>query len=102
MREQTDRRNRRIETLFREEIARILSERRDPDIGFVTVTRVEIKKDRSKVFCYVRFLSDEERGFVALKEARLSIKSEIARGISLRFMPDIEFRIDEGVYPISA
>jgi ribosome-binding factor A len=99
MQDYTDRRNRRIETLLREEIARILSARRDPDIGFITVTRVKMKKDRSKVFCYVRFLSDEEKGFSALKEAKSSIKAEIARSISLRFMPDIEFRIDEEGYP---
>lgn len=98
MYDHTDRRNRRIETLFKEEIARILSARKDPDIGFVTVTRVEIKKDRRKIFCYVRFLVDEERGFSALKEAKGSIKTEIARSISLRFMPDIEFRIDEEGY----
>ncbi len=98
MQDHTDRRSRRIETLFKEEIARILSERRDPDIGFITVTRVEIKKDRRKVFCYVSFLSNEEKGLSALKEAKNSIKAKIARNLPLRFMPDIEFRIDEEGY----
>ncbi len=88
------RRNRRLEVLFREEIARILSERKDPDIGFVTVTRTEIKKNKTKLLCYVKFLSDAEKGLSALNDARVSIKTEIAGGIRLRYMPDIEFLLD--------
>ncbi len=98
MQDLSERKSRRTETLFKEEIARILSERRDPEIGFVTVTRVEIKRDRRKIFCFVRFLSDEEKGMTALKEAKNSIKTEIASKVELSFMPDIEFLLDNQAY----
>lgn len=92
------RKNKRAEALFKEEIAKILSERRDPEIGFVTVTKVILNKDRRKLFCYVKFLTNEEKGLNALKEAKNSIKSEIASKVELRFMPEIEFFIDGEIY----
>lgn len=98
MRDYSDRKNRRTETLFKEEIARILTERKDPEIGFVTVTRVIIGKDRGKLFCYVKFLSDKEKGLAALVNVKNSIKSAIASSVPLRFMPDIEFLLDEESY----
>ncbi|MCD5383510.1 30S ribosome-binding factor RbfA [candidate division WOR-3 bacterium] len=89
-----DRRNRRIEKWFQQEIARILSERGDPEIGFVTVTRTTLNKKRNKLLCYVSFLTDREAGLSALRKARVSIKTEIAKLARLRFMPDIDFVID--------
>jgi ribosome-binding factor A len=88
----------RVAEQMKKEITDILyHELKDPRIGFVTVTGVEVSKDlqHAKVFASVMG-SEEEKALSlqALQRATGFIRSEIGRRIRLRHTPEIVFKLD--------
>lgn len=91
-------RRKRIGVRIKEEITDLLLKKvRDPRIGFVTITAVELSPDlrRAKVF-YSVMGSQEDRSRAAkgLTSASGFIKREMASRLSLKFMPEIVFTLD--------
>ncbi len=78
----------------------IQKEVKDPRIGFVTVTDVEVSGDlrHAKVFVSI-FGSDEEREetMKGLDKATGFIRSEVGQRIRLRHIPEILFRYDQSI-----
>lgn len=76
----------------------IRSQVKDPRVGFITVTDVEVSNDltHAKVFVSV-FGSQEERRATmeTLERATGFIRSEIGRRIRLRVTPELHFKLDE-------
>lgn len=88
-----------------EEIKKELSvllqrEMKDPRIGFVTVTAVEVTSDlqQAKVFISV-FGSAEQReaSLSGLQKAKGFLRSEIGKRVKLRHVPDLVFKLDESI-----
>ncbi|WP_026074104.1 30S ribosome-binding factor RbfA [Brevibacillus massiliensis] len=73
---------------------------KDPRIGFVTVTGVEVTNDlqQAKVFVSV-FGSPEQReaSLAGLQKAKGYLRTEIGRRIQLRHVPDLIFKLDESI-----
>lgn len=81
------------------EIADILMRKiKDPRIGFVTVTGVEVSDDlrNAKVFVSV-FGGSKEDTIKGLESASPFIRSELGRRMRLRFVPELLFRFDDTV-----
>ncbi len=80
------------------EISDILLTRvKDPRLGFVTITDVEMTKDLRIAKVYFSVLGNEtERAnsIKALESARTFIQSEIGSRIRLRFLPELRFFLD--------
>jgi ribosome-binding factor A len=95
------RRAERLAEGMREEIAQLVgSELKDPRLGFVTVTRVELSADLGHVRVHVGVLGDEaarEKSLVALRSAAGFVRREIGRRMRLRLVPEIDFRYDKGL-----
>lgn len=89
-------RSERVGDQVRMEIAEILMTKvRDPRIGFVTVTAVEVSSDLKNAKVYISvFGSDVGRTFEGLDAARPFIRSELGRRLKLRFVPELSFRED--------
>lgn len=90
-------RNERINAQFKEEIADLLRRAKDPRIGFVSVTEVEVTPDFKQARIYVSVLGDDnakKATLEGLKSATGYIKSEVAQRIRLRVMPEFEWRYD--------
>ena len=89
-------RSERVGDQIRMEIAEILMTKvKDPRIGFVTVTAVEISDDLRNAKVFVSVLgSDVGRTFEGLDAARPFIRSELGRRLKLRFVPELSFRED--------
>lgn len=88
----------KVAQVIREEVSLILQERlKDPRLGFVTITRVELTKDLryAKIFFSV-LGSDEERKKTkeALDSALGFIRSLLAQRLNLRLAVEITFRED--------
>jgi len=84
---------------MKQEIADILMRKiKDPRIGFVTVTDVEITDDlkNAKVFVSV-YGGDKDASLKGLKCASPFIRSELGRRMRLRVVPEILFRFDSTV-----
>jgi len=95
------RRPQRLAEGIREEVARIVaSDLKDPRLGFVTITRVEVTHDLGLARVLVGVLGDEterERTMTALQRASGFVRREIGRRMRIRVVPEIEFRYDKGI-----
>jgi ribosome-binding factor A len=95
------RRPERLAEGIREEVARIVaSEVKDPRLGFVTITRVEVTHDLGLARVLVGVLGDEterQRSMAALQSATGFVRREIGRRLRIRIVPEIEFRYDKGI-----
>lgn len=92
--------NRLAETL-KEEISQLIRvELKDPRIGFVTLTSVDVADDLSHAKVYISVLGTEEEGNAsldALNRAAGFVRSEIGKRIRLRHVPSIVFKYDPSI-----
>ena len=91
----------RLRELFKEEISAILQrEMKDPRIGFVSITDVELSPDLRHAKVFVSILGDAEAKastMAGLENARGFIRKELGRRIRLRYTPEVLFRLDESI-----
>lgn len=89
----------RVAVQMQKELGDILTRKiKDPRVGFVTVTDVEVTGDlqQAKVFISVLGKEQEKKDtLMGLAKASGFIRSEIGQRIKLRKTPDITFEIDE-------
>lgn len=97
----TGRRPERLAEEIREEVARMVaSELKDPRIGFVTVTRVDLSSDLRYARVHVGVLgsdAERDRTLAALRQAAGFVRREIGRRLRVRYSPEIDFRYDRGL-----
>jgi len=88
----------RLADQIRSEVAGIVeSELKDPRIGFVTVTRVDLSADRSHARVLVSVLGDEEarnQSLAGLTSAVGYVRHEVTTRLRLRRAPDVVFVLD--------
>lgn len=84
---------------MKQEIADILMRKiKDPRVGFVTVTEVEVSHDLRNAKVFVSVLGgDKKQSLKGLESAAAFIRSELGRRMRMRFVPEILFRFDESV-----
>ncbi len=93
-------RSQRVGDLLREEIADIIIYRlKDPRIGFITVTGVDVTDDIKIARVYVSVFHDEERKTTLeiLNAAKSFIRSELSKRLRMKFIPSIEFKLDTSI-----
>jgi ribosome-binding factor A len=93
-------RSQRVSDLMREEIADIIMYRlKDPRLGFVTVTGVDMTADLKFAKVYVSVLNEEEResALQILNSARTFMRSLLSKRLRMKFIPAIEFRLDTSI-----
>ena len=94
-------RARRVAQQLQQEIARILQrEIKDPRVGMVTVSSIDLSRDLSYAKVYVTFFNidnDEDRikeGVAALDAASGYIRSLVGSAMKLRIVPELRFIYD--------
>lgn len=89
----------RVQEQMKKELGEILNQKiKDPRVGFVTVTDVEVTNDLQHATVYISVLGkdeEKEETLVGLSKAKGFIRSEIGKRIRLRKTPEIEFQFDE-------
>ena len=78
----------------------ILQGLNDPRIGFVSITDVEVSHDLRHAKIFVSVFGDAEakqRTMEGLERATGHIRSELGRRLSIRFIPEILFRLDDSI-----
>ena len=96
------RRMERINALLRQEISSIVaSDLNDPRLAsMITITRVDTASDlsRAKVFVSIMGYPDQKRrALKGLKSASRFVKRSLRPRLTLRSVPEIEFRIDDSI-----
>ena len=91
-------RSRRVSELLLEEISWLIKrELKDPRIGFVTLTRVDVSKDLRHAKVYASIMGEEEeriRCIEGLKSAVGFIKKRLGENLRLKNLPNIDFILD--------
>jgi len=86
----------RIASLLHQEISEIIErEVKDPRLPFLTITDVVVSRDLKVALVYFSTLGDKQVALDILSRAKGYIRSNLAQRIRLRFIPEIEFKLDE-------
>lgn len=89
----------RVAEQMKKELGDIVGRKmKDPRIGFVTVTGVDVTGDLQQAKVYITVLGDDskqEETLKGLEKAKGFIRSEIGNRIRLRKTPEIEFFWDD-------
>jgi ribosome-binding factor A len=92
------RRQRKVAELLHKEISQLIQfETRDPRLGFVTVTDVEVSPDLRQARVYVTTLSDEAKAqdtLTGLINASGYFRHKLSQSLSLRYIPELTFKLD--------
>ncbi len=94
-------RSEKVADLIHKEISEMLMKTvKDPRIGFVTITRVDVSEDcrSAKVYFSVAgTLEERERSVKGLNSATGYVRKELGRRIRLRYTPEIIFKFDPSI-----
>jgi len=85
---------------FREILAEEIGRLKDPRVGFITVTRVEVPPDLRRATIYYTVLGedrDHRRTQAGLRSATAHLRSVLGRQVRLKFTPELEFLEDVGL-----
>lgn len=79
----------------------IQNEMRDPRVGYVTITRIDVSDDLSLARVFVSELPTEERkggeSAEALQKAAGFLRRELGKRIRLRLTPELRFEDDRSI-----
>ena len=91
----------RVSDLLKLEISQmLLKEVKDPHIGFMTITGVEVSKDLHVANVFYTILGDEKQvseSAQALSRVSSFIKRQLGKRLRMRYIPDIIFRYDHSL-----
>jgi len=93
-------RSQRVGDLIREEVADIIMNKlKDPRVGFITVTGVNITEDLKLAKVYISILKAEEKDATLeiLNSAKGFIRAELSKRVRMKFIPALTFRMDESL-----
>jgi ribosome-binding factor A len=85
----------RVASILSREISDIIEhEIKDPRLGFVTITTVDVSIDLKTAIVYFSSLDNKTEGLETLNRAKGYIRSSLAQRVRIRFIPNLEFKID--------
>ena len=86
----------KMNNVIQRELSAILqTEFKDPQIGFCTITDVDLTNDLSIAKIYVSFLNkNTKKSMEALERSKGFIRSLLARRITIRKCPELHFVLD--------
>jgi len=91
----------RLQEEIKKEVSFILQRKvKDPRLGFVSVTDVELSRDYAYCKIYVSVLGDDEerkQTMEGLTKATGFVRSELAKKLRLRIVPQISFHYDPSI-----
>ena len=95
-------RSKRVAQELQKEIAVILQrEVKNPQIGMVTVSGVEVSRDLAYAKIFVTFLFDDQAaidsGLKSLRESTGYIRTLVGKAMRLRIVPELRFEYDRSL-----
>ncbi|WP_062262930.1 30S ribosome-binding factor RbfA [Endozoicomonas arenosclerae] len=96
-------RTQRVADQIQKELAQLIQlEMKDPRLGMVTVSAVEVSRDLAFADVFVSFLGVDDQENVdekleVMQSAAGFLRSQLARSIKLRIIPQLRFRYDNSL-----
>jgi ribosome-binding factor A len=89
----------RVSEEVREVLAEEMQRLKDPRVGFVTLTHVEVTPDLHHAIVYYTVMGEDrvhKRTRAGLRSAAPHLRSVLGHAVRLKFTPELEFREDVG------
>lgn len=92
-------RNRRLAEEIKKEIADIIRQMKDPRLQLVSVLAVQVDNELDKAKVYISHFSQDDRDetMAALKKAAGYIRTELAKRLKTRTVPELVFMDDHSI-----
>ena len=94
-------RQEKLGELFAAELSELMRTRvKDPRVGFASITRVEVSGDlrHAKIYVSVMGTPEEQKETMkGLSNAAGYLRHEVASRITLRYMPELTFKLDMSI-----
>jgi len=91
----------RLAEAIKKEVSELLREElKDPRIGFVSITSVDVSKDLRYANIYASIFGEPDQQKIsmkALQKAQGFIRGELGKRIRLRYTPEITFKLDQSI-----
>ncbi|HHT37319.1 MAG: 30S ribosome-binding factor RbfA [Candidatus Wallacebacter cryptica] len=91
----------RLQEEIKKEVSFIIQQRvKDPRLGFVSITDVELSRDYAYCKIFISVLGDEterEQTMEGLTKATGFIRSELAKKVRFRTVPKLSFHYDQSL-----
>lgn len=91
----------KVQEFIKQEVSQIiLTEMKDPRVGFVTVTRVEVTGDLRNAKIYVSLMGSDEQKVATLRGLQSALgfmRTEIGKRLRLRVTPELSIHLDESL-----
>ncbi len=95
------RRTEQVGDLIKEELSQLLDQEvKDPEMGFVTLTGVEVSPDLHNARVYFSVLGDEQAmqsSLAALERAKGFLRHELSQRLTIRYVPELHFVLDRSI-----
>ncbi len=94
-------RSKKVQVQLKKEISRILhDDLKDPRIGFVTLTRIDLTGDLRYAKVYFSILGDkkvQESSLEGIESATAYIRRLVGQRLKLKYVPELSFRLDRSI-----
>lgn len=91
----------KVQEFIKQEISQIiLTDLKDPRIGFVTVTRVDVTGDLRSAKIYISLMGSSEQKSATLQGLQRALgfmRTEIGKRLRLKMTPDLSLVVDESL-----
>jgi ribosome-binding factor A len=90
----------RIRELLKEVVSEILLELKDPRLGFLSITDVEVSPDIKYAKVFVSVFGDDEareKTMQGLRSASGFVRHELSRKVTMRHIPEVSFKLDTSI-----
>ena len=99
--EMENRRSKRIADQIKNELGWLIEQKlKDPDKGFITLTRVKLSPDLKLASIYYSVLGDQikrQQSSETLNRAIHFLRRELGRRIKLKYLPELRFFYDDSL-----
>lgn len=93
-------RSERVAGQIRRDLAKLIQhEVKDPEVGFVSVSDVEVSRDLSHAKVYVTVFDPDKAktSLAALRRASAFLRSRLGKELRMRRVPELHFKHDDSV-----
>jgi len=94
-------RSQRVAEVLHQEISRLIQfEMKDPRLGFITITAVDVSRDVQHAKVYYTVIGDEttrKDSARALESAVGFIRRQLGRALHMRTIPELSFQYDKSI-----
>lgn len=91
-------RTEKVQKLARQVLGELITELKDPRLGFTTVTAVKVTPDLRHARVFVSVLGspeEQELTMQGLKSATPRLRTELGQQIRMRYTPELVFELDK-------